>query len=934
MGINAASLQKKSVLLLTILIALHGLILPAAFAATDFIENFNDGLADSWINDGSGAWTVSNARYSVWANVYPPRVFFSHYDDVYTKFVYKADVAQVSGVTGSGYGLLFRTDGTYNNGYMFHISSDGYYLIFKKVAGVTTYLVTNWTFNAAINQGFNAWNRLEVRGQGPNFEFRINNVLVAALSDNSFPGGRVGLKAFGNSPSGLYGVYTQDSFAFDNAELSTAIGTYVDATNGSDITGCGLETSPCRTITFALSQTSGNEPIYVSAGTYNSASGETFPLVLKTGTSLLCLGPNHTTVIQISDPIQPYPTGIIGAAGAVVDGCTLSSGGLKVADNSSVMTITNNLMDQGCGGISLQSNSAVNNNTIQGMGGPCSGSAAINIYGGSPLISGNTLTSNVSALYIAAGSPTVSNNLIQANSTGISISPAGNPLINNNTLSCNAQADLYSNSPLIINARNNLWDNMPPYQFVFPTACPGLGEDTCSAASGGSIDVTGYNLASSPCPKPKTWTNPLNLSDNISPNGTEAVMPRITAGANGAVVSVWEQFDGTRWRIFKGEFRNNLWMYPSSLTDALSPAGSNAANAKAVMNSNGNTIVVWEQWDGANWQIFKGEFRSNKWTKPTKLTANISPNGSNAVNANVAMDNKGNAIIVWEQWDGANWQIFKSEYRGGVWKRPGLLSANMSPNGTDAANPQVAMDNNGNAIIVWEQWDGANWQIFKNEYRGGVWKKPGKLSLNISPDGTDAVNPQVAMNSIGGALIAWQQKDGANWQIFKSEFRNNAWSHPASLSDNVSPNGTDAINPRAAMDGSGNALIAWQQQDSANWQIFKSEFRGGSWAHPSTLSNNISPDSSDAANPQVAMDNSGNALAVWEQKDGANWQVFKSEFRSGSWTVPSSLTDNASPDGTDASHPTVSMDNAGNAVILWSQPDGSSVSQVFKSEYR
>jgi hypothetical protein len=29
----------------------------------------------------------------------------------------------------------------------------------------------------------------------------------------------------------------------------------------------------------------------------------------------------------------------------------------------------------------------------------------------------------------------------------------------------------------------------------------------------------------------------------------------------------------------------------------------------------------------------------------------------------IAMDKKGNALIIWQEWDGSKWQIFKTEYR-------------------------------------------------------------------------------------------------------------------------------------------------------------------------------------------------------------------------------------------------------------------------------
>ncbi|MCD6497139.1 MAG: hypothetical protein J7M25_02410 [Deltaproteobacteria bacterium] len=137
------------------------------------------------------------------------------------------------------------------------------------------------------------------------------------------------------------------------------------------------------------------------------------------------------------------------------------------------------------------------------------------------------------------------------------------------------------------------------------------------------------------------------------------------------------------------------------------------------------------------------------------------------------MDDNGNAIIVWQQSDGSSLQIFKAEYRNGQWTIPADLTDNIGPDGQDAVGPEVAMDDNGNAIIVWEQSDGSNIQIFKSEYRGGQWTLPADLTDNISPDGQDAVGPEVAMDDNGNAIIVWfQQPDGGgSYQVFKSEYR-------------------------------------------------------------------------------------------------------------------------------------------------------------------
>ncbi len=58
-----------------------------------------------------------------------------------------------------------------------------------------------------------------------------------------------------------------------------------------------------------------------------------------------------------------------------------------------------------------------------------------------------------------------------------------------------------------------------------------------------------------------------------------------------------------------------------------------------------------------------GTTSTGRWVHPADLADNISPNGEHVLFQQVAMDNNGNAIIVWKQNDGNKDQIFMSEYR-------------------------------------------------------------------------------------------------------------------------------------------------------------------------------------------------------------------------------------------------------------------------------
>jgi len=432
-----------------------------------------------------------------------------------------------------------------------------------------------------------------------------------------------------------------------------------------------------------------------------------------------------------------------------------------------------------------------------------------------------------------------------------------------------------------------------------------------------------------------SWTYPSGLSDSISPVGLSADLPQVAMDNSGNTIIVWLQSDGSNLQIYKSEYRNGAWTHPANLGDYISPHGQDCTAPKVAMDNNGNAIIVWRQFDGASFQVFKSEYRSGLWTNPSSLADNISPDGQDVVDTpSVAMNDNGNAIIVWTQFTGANFHVFKSTYSAGAWTNPANLADNISPNGTDAVNPEVAIDNHDAEIIVWLQDDGSKAQVFKSEYRGGVWTHPANLADNISPNGQNADSPQVAMDDNGDAIIVWPQMDGSKLQTFKSEYRGGVWTHPANLADNISPNGQDVAFPEVVMSDTGRAIIVWSESDGSDAQLFISEYDGSSWVHPSSLSDNISPDGEAVDSFHVAMDSSGDdAIIEWTQGDGANLQLFKSEYMSGIWTYPSGLSDNITPDGQDAAFSAVAMNSSSNVVIVYTQNDGSAF-RVYKAEYR
>jgi len=276
------------------------------------------------------------------------------------------------------------------------------------------------------------------------------------------PPGATGVVVGGLSPGTFYYFVVRARDEAGNIDNNTvelagiAQGLYVDVVNGSDTEGSGAPDDPLRSITAAMSIAPVNETIYVAPGTYDSAV-ESFPIQIKPGISLLCLGAGHNTVVSSVGSGQDT---LWGNTGAMISGCTIipDAGKTGITDREGGpvsgtpvnMTIQNCIIEENIGsltttGMLISADSLVRNTTFTSFAG-----YAMIIGSGNTIIENCSFTDNSNALAILNGSTTISGTIFNQNMTGLSIE-GGNPTIRNSTFSSNDRGiSIIAGHPLIL----------------------------------------------------------------------------------------------------------------------------------------------------------------------------------------------------------------------------------------------------------------------------------------------------------------------------------------------------------------------------------------------------------------------------------------------------------------------------------------------------
>ena len=312
------------------------------------------------------------------------------------------------------------------------------------------------------------------------------------------------------------------------------------------------------------------------------------------------------------------------------------------------------------------------------------------------------------------------------------------------------------------------------------------------------------------------------------------------------------------------------------------------------MDANGNFVVAWTSSVGPG--VWARRFNSAGNALGDQFSVSLRQGNIGPGDQAIAMNDNGQFVITWER---SGIGRTRSEIIAQVYDRAGNeVGNNIAVAAGNAIEPAVGIDGSGNFTVTWTSRNSGQVQTRRFNRNGAAIGNPRTVST-LAPDTNQTqTDPVIAMNANGDAVVVWADEDADELGIYAQRYDSTG----AAVGDVITVS-TNIVSfqdaPSVMIDADGNFFVAWQsfRQDGNRGGVYGQYFDNTGARQGEEFRINSSTEGNQDA-VALGMDANGNAIAVWSSRDGDDVDVFGQQFAARSIVEFSQATYVINEDGT------------------------------------
>ncbi|HTQ43593.1 MAG TPA: hypothetical protein VMI75_12605, partial [Polyangiaceae bacterium] len=231
------------------------------------------------------------------------------------------------------------------------------------------------------------------------------------------------------------------------------------------------------------------------------------------------------------------------------------------------------------------------------------------------------------------------------------------------------------------------------------------------------------------------------------------------------------------------------------------------------------------------------------------------------------------------------------------------------------AGPAVVADAQGGYFVAWHDSVSGSGGDIRLQHVSAV-GTPLASNLAITNDASALSAPVMTSDGAGGVVLAWI--GGTNWVFAQHVSANNSALWTAN-GVRVTTDNHDELRPAIAGDGSGGAVVAWEDHRGSKASIFVQDMTslsgGRSWGDASVAMDTSATD--DRLAPRIAADGAGGAVLCWDDFDGSAYHTTVRRVLAGgavTWPAPIVVG------GSNERKALLACDGSANTFVAWNKP--------------
>ncbi len=336
-------------------------------------------------------------------------------------------------------------------------------------------------------------------------------------------------------------------------------------------------------------------------------------------------------------------------------------------------------------------------------------------------------------------------------------------------------------------------------------------------------------------------------------------------------------------------------------------------------DDSGRFVVVWEDGRDGNWSIYGQRFLTDG--TPLGRNFRISNNDSNQFSPKIAVTPAGDFMVCWNDRGRGQWDVYAQ-----IFNRNGSpIDTNFRVN-TDTGIAQqllgdVAVNRFNEFIVVWSDNRNGNDDIYAQRFdvRGS---RLG-TALKINDDNTDKPqnSPSVSAAPDGGYWIAWADARSGDYDIYCQRLERGG--NKVGVNFRVNDDFASALQRCSSIGREKNRrlLIAWEDERNTNCDIYGAVIdENGNLLQPNFRLNDDPLNANSHYYPAVAGGNNRFLIAWVDSRQG--WDIYAQYVSASGEKIGNNFLVNTGAISAHQWYPYCAMDTYNRSVIVWCERRG------------